>query len=104
MSGQWKDSTRRNRLPRDWEARRRRVLLRDGNACQVKSETGIYCNAPANEVDHIERGDDHSLTNLRAICTPHHRAKSSAEGVAARAAKRASRARPDEPHPGLTGG
>ncbi len=33
-------------------------------------------------------GDDHRLTNLAAICDPCHRAKSSAEGNAARKANR----------------
>lgn len=42
------------------------------------------CNAPATDVDHIHPGDNHDLTNLRAICRPCHSYKSGREGRAAR--------------------
>nr|WP_291415493.1 HNH endonuclease signature motif containing protein [Actinophytocola sp.] len=56
--------------------------------------------APSTEVDHIRRGDNHDLSNLRGVCAPCHRAKSAREGGTAAAARRARR-RPSEPHPGL---
>lgn len=90
-------SARTSRLPDDWKARRLRVLRRDGYRCQILGANGVPCLAPANEVDHVERGDDHSLANLQAACRSCHARKSSAEGNAAR--KR--RQRPGEPHPGL---
>jgi hypothetical protein len=55
-------------------------------------------------VDHIRPGDDHSLSNLRSLCSYHHRIKSSQEGAAAKAAKQRAmnkRFRRDEQHPGL---
>ncbi|MFJ5923866.1 HNH endonuclease [Kitasatospora sp. NPDC092948] len=92
----WSTSTRRGRLPADWPAIRQRILRRDRHTC-------YRCGGRAREVDHIRRGDDHSDTNLAAICTPCHRAKSSSEGGSAtRRAYRPTRRRPPERHPGLT--
>ena len=91
MSG-WTGSTRRARLPRDWPATRRRILDRDGHRC-----TWPGCTLPATDVDHITPGDNHTDTNLRSLCTPHHRRKSAAEGGNAGARQ----TRPLERHPGL---
>ncbi|MCY0933643.1 hypothetical protein [Streptomyces sp. H34-S4] len=55
-------------------------------------------------MDHIEPGDDHSLSNLRSLCSWHHKQKSSREGAAAYAAKRRAiqkKFRRTEQHPGL---
>lgn len=98
MSGQWRGSTRRQRLPADWPERCKRILRRDRRRCHV-------CGGPgADAVDHVRPGDDHSDGNLAAIhqdVAPYcHRAKSAAEGVRARAARRSSRYRQPEPHPG----
>jgi 5-methylcytosine-specific restriction enzyme A len=95
----WEGSTRSDRLPPDWPALRAFVLARDHYRCQVPG-----CGAPATDVDHIHRGDDHRPANLRAICSPCHRRKSAREGAAAAAARRRAgpkRARPPEAHPGL---
>lgn len=77
----WEGSTRRNRLPRDWAKRRLKVLARDGGRCQLREKPGEpICGARGNEVDHIQRGDDHSLENLRVLCRMHHAVKSAREG------------------------
>jgi 5-methylcytosine-specific restriction enzyme A len=102
MPGQWAGSTRRGRLPTDWPDRVRRVKARDKGICYLCEQPG------ADTVDHIVPGDDHALTNLAAVHDrnpPHcHRAKSSAEGAAARKTKGGyvSQRRPRERHPGIT--
>jgi len=90
MSG-WKGSSRRARLPSNWPALRRRVFATHGHVCYV-------CGGYANEVDHVLHGDDHSMANLRPICTRDHRIKSAREGQAARPKRR----REPERHPGST--
>jgi 5-methylcytosine-specific restriction endonuclease McrA len=84
--------------PGNWKTTRRRILARDGHACYI-------CGAPSNEVDHIlavTQGGTHDDTNLAAICTPHHEAKSKAERVAGqRAARRRKLEARQEPHPGV---
>jgi len=98
----WSSSTsdRAARLPSDWSSRRVRVLRRDGYRCQARDSTGVLCGKPANQVDHVERGDDHSLDNLQALCRWHHARKSSREGAQARRPKATQRRAP-EPHPGM---
>jgi 5-methylcytosine-specific restriction protein A len=77
----WQGSTRRSRLPGDWERRRRSVLARD-EICRI-------CNdALATEVDHIVPGDDHSLANLQGVCARCHAAKTRAEAAEARRERR----------------
>lgn len=98
----WANSDRRSRLPADWPAIRRRVLKRDGYRC-THTDEGVRCSQPATDVDHIVRGDNHTESNLRSLCSGHHRTKSSSEGGAASAASRReirSRFRRVEPHPG----
>lgn len=94
----WETSDRKAELPHDWQTRRVRVLRRDAYECQARDSRGIPCLAPANQVDHVEPGPDHSLDNLRALCRWHHARKSSAEGAAARR-PRPRRAREPETHP-----
>jgi 5-methylcytosine-specific restriction endonuclease McrA len=96
MSGQWAGSTRRGRLPSNWPAIRRTILSRDGHAC-TWTDHGQQCGQPATDVDHIINNDDDDPSNLRALCTTHHRAKTSREGVTARRPRK----RPTEQHPGL---
>ena len=98
-SGQWRSSTRRARLPKDWRRIRRQVFERDGWRCTVISD-GARCIEFATDVDHVVPGDDHHLSNLRASCARHHALKSAAEGVGARA-RLPQRRRPREQHPGL---
>ncbi|WP_459957300.1 HNH endonuclease [Nocardia sp. IFM 10818] len=96
LSG-WTSSDRSSRLPSDWESRRSQVLRRDKGVCQIRSAD---CWKAATEVDHINRGDDHSLRNLRAVCAHCHARKSSAEGHARKAELRTRRRRVAERHPG----
>lgn len=96
----WEGSTRRRRLPPDWETIRRRILRRDGWRCTAVDD-GRRCSRPASDVDHVQHGDDHRPSNLASLCSYHHRKKSSAEGNAAR--ERPTMRRPPEPHPGLKG-
>lgn len=100
----WAGSTRKQRLPPDWRARRRIVLKRDNYQCQwIREDTGTLCLAPANQVDHrVQGADDDHPDALQSLCEHHHQVKSSREGgraagQAARARKNAARKR----HPGI---
>ncbi|BCJ41661.1 HNH endonuclease [Actinoplanes ianthinogenes] len=93
-------SDRRSRLPSDWAVRRLRVLRAAAYRCQVKDEDARPCGEPANEVDHINAGDDHRPENLQAICRWHHGRKTAAEGAAARRPRPTARREPER-HPGL---
>ena len=87
---------RRSPLPPGWDRRiRPRILRRDQRTCQLAYPD--ICTGRATEVDHIGDDDDHSDTNLRAVCHPCHARRT---GRQARAAQ-PDRRRPTEPHPGL---
>lgn len=97
-------SPRASRLPDNWYALRTAVL-RDANyRCQARDSLGNLCGERANQADHIVPGDDHSKANLRALCAWHHKQKSASEGGNAAAARRPSRHRPPEAHPGMVAG
>lgn len=100
MTGGWVGSDRRQHLPPGWATIRKRVLARDGHRCTATLRNGHRCHDRATDVDHINPGDDHSDSNLRALCAWHHRRKSSSEGGQAR--QRYTNRRPQEHHPGLT--
>lgn len=95
----WAGSNRKSRLPADWDRLRAVVLQRCGFRCEWDG-----CGDTATDVDHIEPGDHHSLSNLQGLCGAHHRAKSSAEGIAAQQRKRALRFLPPEKQPGVIDG
>lgn len=96
-------SARTTPLPANWRSEiRPRILARDHHACQWKiSFNGQVCGAPATDVDHIGNPEDHGDENLRALCGPHHRRRSSSQGGYAKHAKTAPRRRPGKQHPGL---
>lgn len=103
MSGGWAGSDRGARLPADWPWRRAQVQKRAGGRCERKipgRNGGTFrCSAPGTDCDHIIPGDDHRLENLEWLCGRHHDIKSSAEGNAAKAAKKAQGRRQPERHP-----
>lgn len=101
-----RQSSRVEPLPPNWASEiRPRILARDGHACQQEiSYDGTKCGAYAYRVDHItpaHLGGGHEDDNLQALCDTHTRIKDSTEGGRAAQAKRPSRRRPTEPHPGL---
>ncbi len=73
-------------------------MTRDKGACRLRYSG---CLGTATEVDHILQGDDHSLTNLQAVCTACHKVKTNKQKVIVVAAKRRLKYRPDVRHPGL---
>jgi 5-methylcytosine-specific restriction protein A len=93
-NGGWHGSTRRARLPSNWRAVRAEVFETYGDSCHL-------CGDDATDVDHLLAGDDHSLANLRPICKPCHRVKSSREGGQAAQAAKPKRQRAPERHPGM---
>lgn len=106
MAGSWRTEP----LPPDWPRIRARILHRDNYECQwpVPWLPRGICAARANQVDHVlsaADGGGHDDGNLRSLCWPHHRDRSSSQGGVAMAAIRrrivAARKRPVQPHPGL---
>lgn len=105
--GQWRGSARRERLPADWPEICATVAEAYGTDCHMCGHPG------ASDTDHLQRGDDHRIENLRRACgrncphckaehrTPCHPAKSSREGGQAAQAARPKRTRPAEQHPGM---
>jgi 5-methylcytosine-specific restriction endonuclease McrA len=96
MSGSWKGSDRKARLPSGWSKIRAQILARDP-ICKI-------CNVrPSRFCDHIKaKADLNGSADLQGVCGPCHDQKSSAEGNAAqRANPRPGRTRPPEQHPGM---
>ena len=60
----WSTSTRKSRLPENWEALRLEVRDRAGGRCEYADANG-RCTNIGNQCDHIIRGDDHSKANLQ---------------------------------------
>lgn len=98
MSG-WEGSDRHDRLPSDWPVRRARQLKKDDHRCTWRLPSGARCPRPATDVDHIdEKADDHD--RLQSLCAPHHAKKTALAAAKFKRARRASRFRPSEDHPG----
>lgn len=96
MSGAWKESDRKARLPSGWTKIRERILARDPicKICYVR---------PSTHCDHIvAKADLNGPDDLQGVCGPCHDQKSAREGAAAAKAKgKPTRVRPAERHPGL---
>lgn len=100
MSG-WNDSDRRDRLPDDWEARRRKRLEIDGHRCTWRLPSGKRCPRKATDVDHrVEGSDDHRISELQSLCAHHHGKKTARAAGRIKREKRQRRWRPQENHPG----
>lgn len=96
MPGGWVGSDRKSQLPAGWESRiRPAIIARDSGRCRW-IEGGQRCRERGTDVDHIGDPHDHSLANLRLLCSAHHDRRTSAQGLAA---KRAKAARNVERHP-----
>lgn len=75
------DKVARKLTGRPWRRLREQVLQRDSYLCQRCLALGRY--QEASEVDHIipvAKGGSDQLSNLAAICTPCHKAKTAGEG------------------------
>lgn len=93
----WKPySQRRKQLPPDWQKRRRKVLARDKGLCQLRLKG---CTYRATDIDHIERGNNHNLDNLRAACHHCHMVRTGHDGGTAQRHRKPAKRAP-EPHPG----
>lgn len=85
MTGRWKGNSATNRaeeLPPDWPAIRQAVLERDGFQCVWKMPSGVRCPNDATDVDHIGSRHNHSMRNLRSLCSPHHAKRTAIQGAA----------------------
>lgn len=92
----WEGSTRRERLPPDWDWRVAETFREYGDWCHVCGERG------ADEVDHVIAGDDHRLENLRPIHSWQTRQRCHVFKTAREAADARWRPyRPKVKHPGL---
>ncbi|WP_366942272.1 HNH endonuclease signature motif containing protein [Amycolatopsis sp.] len=101
MSGGWQRAQRRVHS-REWHRTMAIVARRSHGRCEVV-ENGQRCGAPARDTDHVtphSAGGSDRVENARRICDTHHRAKSAAEGLAARGVGPRT-LRPVPPHPGL---
>lgn len=102
----WEGSTRADRLPSWWPVTVRRIIKRDPTCLCTGCPkcAGLAgeppCFRPSQEVDHIDRGDNHKDDNLRGICRPCHGRKSALEGVEAREEKKKPSSFFGEKHPG----
>lgn len=95
MTGGWRTSP----LPPGWKRLRLAVLERDGHRC-TWTENGIRCTETEHlECDHIGDRDDHSIDNLRTLCSGHHARRTGHQAYAA--SNQALRRRPSRRHPGL---
>jgi 5-methylcytosine-specific restriction endonuclease McrA len=96
MSGGWRDSQRRERLPSNWRRIRAEIIARDPICTLCETRPSTHC-------DHIKpKTDDNRPSQLQGVCAECHMQKSSREGNDAQKANpRPGRRRPEEPHPGL---
>lgn len=87
-------------LPANWESEIvPAVKARDGGRCRWVLPTKGRCPRPGTEVDHIGPNHVHKLSNLRLLCAFHHGKRTSKQGLAARAERKAQKFRRGEDHP-----
>lgn len=86
-------------LPPDWQKRRIFVFNRDKNCCMLAYKD--ICLGVATEVDHIDRNDDHRMSNLRAVCHDCHSERTRQQAADALRAAWATTKVPRPKHPGL---
>lgn len=112
MSGKWNSSDRRSRLPNDWQQLRQHVITRANGQCEATIQTDppktitpetIRCPNHGTDVDHINRGDNHAVSNLQLLCGPCHAIKTGDEATEALRQLNAKLAHPATraTHPGL---
>lgn len=90
----WSTSDRRDRLPSDWDARVRAVKRRAKGRCE-ETHHAPGCDGKGRDVDHVQQGDDHSLSNLQLLSGPCHERKTRLDNGFVAAVKA-----PVEQHPG----
>lgn len=92
------DTNRAQQLPNDWNKRRQAALERAQHQCEVTMQNGERCPETTRlEVDHLERGNNHELSNLGVKCNWHHTRKTQQE---ARQAKKLNKKPSPGRHPG----
>lgn len=96
----WSNSTRRQRLPKDWPKRVAQVKRRAQGLCEA-TKHAPGCDGHGKDVDHITQGDTHHLANLQYLSRECHDAKTRAENAARNRLNAALRRRPTETHPGV---
>jgi 5-methylcytosine-specific restriction protein A len=91
-SGNWRETSRGSRQSRgygaEWDRLRKQVLKRDQYLCQCETCKSAGRITPANEVDHIRAkalGGTNDLSNLRAINSACHKAKTARDRAEAMA-------------------
>ena len=114
----WTTSTRKQRLPNNWNKLRQQVLRNNNNKCAglphpmgsptqtaggTPTPTGRWhaagCDGHATDVDHITAGDNHSTDNLQPLSRACHHAKTTAETIARAATRHAMTQHKHAPHP-----
>lgn len=93
----WERSTRHDRLPHNWEALRAECKRNAKGRCQYPVHDP-ECDGIGTDADHINQGDDHSITNLQWLSGPCHARKTRLDNGAG---KRLTL--PVERHPGPLG-
>lgn len=74
----WAGSTRRTRLPANWDQLRRATEARANGRCEALVHDP-RCSGLGSDCDHIIQGDNHSPHNLQWLNVYCHRAKTARE-------------------------
>lgn len=94
----WQGSTRRSRLPTNWNQIRIATEHRANGRCEAQSRLNQPhhpdCSGLGSECDHVIPCDDHSLANTCWLSTPCHKAKTARESAARNRARTQPERRP----------